>query len=158
MARNTTVETTEERNTFLLELFRRQPDLKSSEAQERFKAKFGTAASSRVLNQLRDQAQAEADEAEADVQLTPEPTSEDAAQLLHSAVLAEAEAQGVSAPAPKSGKSAKGQRLKHVFIEGPKEQLEFLERVVAQLQEAGVTNVRIDHGTERWLVFAVESK
>ncbi|MGA9525417.1 MAG: hypothetical protein WBV82_28415 [Myxococcaceae bacterium] len=163
MARNTTVDTTEERNTFLLELFRRQPDLKSSEAQERFKAKFGSAAGSRVLNQLREQAQAEAEaeaevEAEADEQLSPEPTSEDAAQLLQSAVLASAESQGVNAPAPKSGKSAKGQRLKHVFIEAPKEQLEFLERVVVQLQEAGVTNFRIDHGTERWMVFAVESK
>ncbi len=163
MARTNTVDTTEERNTFLLELFRRQPDLKSAEAQERFKAKFGTAANTRLLNQLRDQAEAQAEadadaDADAEAQLSSESSNEDAAQLLQSAVLVSAETQGNTAPAPKSGKAAKGKGLKHVFIEAPKEQLEFLERVVVQLQEAGVTNLKVDHGTERWLVFAVESK
>lgn len=158
MARNTTVDTTEERNTFVLELLRAQPEMKSGDIQEKLKSKFGATVSSRVLNQLREQAQAEAEaaaEAEANTETQPEPLFEDAAGLLKASAT---ESQGTSAPAQRSARAGKGARVKHVFIEAPKEQLEFLERVVAQLQEAGVANLRVDHGTDRWLVFSVDAK
>ena len=52
-------------------------------------------------------------------------TTDEAAQLLQSAVLVSADTQATSAPAPKSSKSVKGKGgLKHVFIEAPKEQLD----------------------------------
>lgn len=154
MARTTTVDTTEERNTFVLELLRSQPEIKSSDVQEKLKSKFGATVPSKVLNQLRDQAQAEL---EASAEAQPEPSFEDPADLLKASATTH-EPQGNGTPAQKSARAGKGARLKHVFIEAPREQLDFLERVVAQLQEAGVANLRIDHNTERWLVFAVEGK
>jgi len=152
MARNTTVETTEERNTFVLELLRSQPEIKSADVQEKLKSKFGATVSSKVLNQLRDQVQAETEsDDDAAAEPKPEPAFEDAAQLRK-------EPAETQAPAQKSARAGKGARVKHIFIEAPKEQLEFLERVVVQLQEAGVTNLRIDHDTDRWMVFSVEGK
>ena len=38
------------------------------------------------------------------------------------------------------------------------EQLQFLERVVQQLQESGASNVKIDHATDRWMVLTVDTK
>jgi hypothetical protein len=157
MARNNTIDTTLERETFLLELFRRQPDISRGEAQESFKAKFGSALNARLFNQLRDQAQAEA-EASVEVEVTPEPVEveEDVVELLRASARA-AESVGSTNASPKT-KAGKGPRLKHVFVEAPKEQLELLERVVAQFQEAGLANLRVDYGTDRWMVFAVESR
>jgi hypothetical protein len=48
--------------------------------------------------------------------------------------------------------------VKNVFIDAAPEQLQFLEQIVSQLQEAGASNVRVDHATERWMVLTVESK
>jgi hypothetical protein len=156
MARNNTIDTTQDRETFILELFRRQPDISRGEAQDSFKAKFGSALNARMFNQLRDQARAEAEEA-VEVDAPPEPVEEDVAELLRASARA-AESVGQTASPAQKAKAGKGQRLKHVFVEAPKEQLEFLERVVAQFQEAGVANLRLDYGTDRWMVFAVESK
>lgn len=147
MARTQTVDTTEERNTFLLELLRQDPQVRSSDVQERLKAKFGGTVSTKVLNQLRDQVQAEADQA------ASAPVEQEPARIIE--LPAE---QPAGASSQKAARPSKGAKVKHVFIDGPKEQLEFLERVVVQLQEAGVANLKIDHGTDRWLVFAVEAK
>src|SRR5690606_7555770 len=59
MARNQTVDT-KERNHFILELFRANPEIESSEVQEKVKWKFATSVSARVVNQLREQARSEA--------------------------------------------------------------------------------------------------
>ncbi|HEX8536485.1 MAG TPA: hypothetical protein VF664_03415, partial [Cystobacter sp.] len=61
-------------------------------------------------------------------------------------------------PAAKKPKPGKGPGVKNVFVDATQEQLQFLERVVHQLQEAGASNIRIDHGTERWMVLTVDSK
>jgi len=149
MARNQTVDTTEERIHFVLELLRQDPEVKSSDVQEKVKSKFGSPVSTRVLNQLRDQVQAEAEESASEPLFEPEPVK---------AIELPAEMPMSGSPAQKASRPAKGAKVKHVFIEAQKEQLDFLERVVAQLQEAGVANLRIDHGTDRWVVFAVEGK
>ena len=65
---------------------------------------------------------------------------------------------GAQAAAAKKPKPAKAGGVKNVFVDASHEQLQFLERVVQQLQEAGAHNLRIDYGTDRWMVLTVESK
>ncbi len=144
----------QERQTYLLELFRQQPDISRQEAMDAYKEKFGASISPKTFNELREQAQQDADEAPT----RPEPVSvvaeEDAASRLKSAALPEPGAAGQPAKKPK----AKAGGPKNVFIDASPEQLQFLDRVLGQLQEAGATNLHIDHATERWMVVAVESK
>ena len=160
MARTNTVDVSEERNTFVLELLRAQPEIRSADVQERVKSKFGSAVTTRVLNQLRDQVQTELEsreETDDQAEMEMESPMDGAVQSLKASASG-SESQANSAPAQQKPRSAKGARVKHVFVESSKEQLDFLAQVLAQLQEAGVGNVRIDHGTERWLVFAVDAK
>jgi hypothetical protein len=65
--------------------------------------------------------------------------------------------QGAAAPSTPKGK-VKGARQRNLFIDAPREQLAFLERIIQQLQEAGASNVRIDHSTDRWMVLVVDAK
>jgi len=141
---------TQERHAYVLELFREQPELSRADALAAYKARFGAALNPKTLNELREQAQAGGQGASAD---------DVVAALSRSADVDAAAASSSTAPAsaPKP-KAAKGARVKNVFIDASAEQLQFLESVLAQLQEAGATNVRVDHATERWMVLAVESK
>ncbi|HLL84851.1 MAG TPA: hypothetical protein VK420_19435 [Longimicrobium sp.] len=146
---------TQERHEYLLELFRNQPDLSSKEALNSFKGKFGATISPKTLNELREQAQggldtAGGDEEPAEVE-APTATQEAASRMQASFVPDHISSQ------PKAAK-AKGARQKNVFVDASKEQLVFLERIVQQLQEAGASNVRIDHSTDRWMVLVVDAK
>ena len=148
---------TQERHAYLLELFRQQPDLSSKDALSSFKDKFGATISPKTLNELREQAQSEQDGVAADEE--PSHTeaalsTQDAASRIQSAVSASDAAS--AQPAKAKAKGGKGQR--NVFVDAPREQLVFLERIVQQLQEAGATNVRIDHSTDRWMVLVVDAK
>ena len=53
---------------------------------------------------------------------------------------------------------AKGAGARNVFVDATQEQLQFLEKVLIQLQDSGANNVRIDHATDRWMVLTVDSK
>lgn len=158
-------EQTQERHAFLLDLFRSQPELSRQEAMDAFKEKFGSSINLKTLTELREQAQSEQgsqeEETEADEPSRDEESessSDDAASRLKAAAGATS-ASGVSAsPAPKAAKPAKGARQRNVFVDAPKEHLEFLQGIVAQLQEAGAANVRIDHSTDRWMVLVVDAK
>lgn len=160
----TSQEQTQERHAFLLDLFRNQPDISTKEALESFKAKFGGAINLKTFNQLREQAEEEAAEsAEAEApapasepEVTAEPPSEDPATSLKAAASTDALNGAGAAPAKKP--KAKGNGPKHIFVDAPKEHLTFLEGIVAQLQEAGAANVRIDHSTDRWTVLVVDAK
>jgi hypothetical protein len=150
-------EQTQERHTFLLDLFRSQPEFSRQEAMDAFKEKFGATINLKTLNQLRDEARKDADEAEETRADEPshdedsEESNDDAASRLKAA--ADTSAQ----PAPKA-KPAKVARQKNVFVDAPREHLDFLQRIIGQLQEAGATNVRIDHSTDRWMVIVVDAK
>ncbi len=156
-------EQTQERHTFLLDLFRSQPELSRQEAMDAFKEKFGSSINLKTLTELRDQAQSEQgaqEDSEADEPSRDEESesssSDDAASRLKAAANS---ASGVTAqPAPKAAKPAKGAKQKNVFVDAPKEHLDFLQGIVAQLQEAGASNIRIDHATDRWMVVVVDAK
>lgn len=163
----TSQEQSQERHAFLLDLFRTQPDLSRQDALESFKDRFGATINLRTFNELRDQAKKELSSSpvastrtrtqEPEVEVNddrPEVTTEDAGTMLKSA--AAPELLNGSAPAKKP--KAKGPGVRNVFVDAPQEHLQFLERVVQQLQEAGASNVRIDHGTDRWMVLVVDSK
>ncbi|RKH45118.1 hypothetical protein [Corallococcus llansteffanensis] len=162
----TSQEQSQERHAFLLDLFRTQPDLSRQDALESFKDKFGATINLRTFNELRDQAKKElasggasprARTQEQDVEVNedrPEITTEDAGALLKSAAAPEL----LNGAAPAKKPKAKGPGVRNVFVDAPQEHLQFLERVVQQLQEAGASNVRIDHGTDRWMVLVVDSK
>ncbi|WP_338864454.1 hypothetical protein [Myxococcus stipitatus] len=164
MAR-TSQEQTQERQTFLLNLFRQQPDISSKDALDAFKSKFGSTINMKTFNQLRAEAEEEAEaaassapvaeEPEAETEAAVEPAVENAATQLQAAANPEA-ANNAAAPAKKP--KAKGNGPKNVFVDAPKEHLTFLESIVQQLQEAGAANVRIDHATDRWMVLVVDSK
>ena len=139
---------TQERHAYVLELFREQPELSRADALAAYKARFGAALNPKTLNELREQAQTGGQGASADDVVAALSRSADAGAASSSAAAA-------STPKPKA---AKGARVKNVFIDASAEQLQFLESVLAQLQEAGATNLRVDHATERWMVLAVESK
>lgn len=164
----TSQEQSQERHAFLLDLFRNQPDLSRQDALESFKDRFGATINLRTFNELRDQAKKELasqpaapvaapkEEQDVDVQdERAEVTAEDAGTLLKAAAAPELHAG--AAPAQKKPK-AKGPGSRNVFVDASAEQLQFLERVVQQLQEAGAANVRIDHATDRWMVLVVDSK
>ncbi|MGE6757504.1 hypothetical protein D7X55_33905 [Corallococcus sp. AB049A] len=165
----TSQEQSQERHAFLLDLFRNQPDLSRQDALESFKDRFGATINLRTFNELRDQAKKELasqpaapaaapkeEEQDVDVQdERAEVTAEDAGTLLKAAAAPELHAG--TAPAQKKPK-AKGPGSRNVFVDAPADQLQFLERVVQQLQEAGAANVRIDHATDRWMVLVVDSK
>jgi hypothetical protein len=143
----------QERQTFLLELFRSQPDISRNEAIDAYKEKFGAALNAKTFNELREQAQREAVKAQESVTETEtEEGSDDAASRLKAVASPELSAQPAKKP------KVKGVGPKNVFVDATQEQLQFLERVVQQLQEAGAANLKIDYSTERWMVLAVESK
>lgn len=147
MAR-TTQDQTQERHAFVVELFQKQPELSRADAQEAFRDRFGAAINPRTLNQLREQALETLQQEEQAEEPAAEETVDAAAAL-------KAAADTQAAPKAKAPK-AKGPRS--VFVDAPREQLVFLEQVVAQLQAAGLANLRVDHATDRWMVLAVEPK
>ena len=158
----TSQEQTQERHAYLLELFRQQPDISTKEALESFKSKFGAAINLKTFNQLREQAEEEAESA-APAPASEEPESaaeasaeDDAASRLKA--VATPEALNGAAGGPSKKPKAKGTGSKHIFVDAPKEHLTFLEGIVQQLQEAGAANVRIDHSTDRWTVLVVDAK
>lgn len=159
-------EQTQERHAFLLDLFRSQPELSRQEAMDAFKEKFGSSINLKTLTEIRDQAQAEerADEEteEADEESSheeSEPAANAASNLKAAAEGGRETGNGVAAqPASKPAKPAKGAKQKNVFVDAPKEHLDFLQGIVTQLQEAGAANVRIDHATDRWMVLVVDAK
>ena len=140
---------TQERHAYVLELFREQPELSRADALAAYKARFGAALNPKTLNELREQAQAGSQGASADDVVAALSRSADAGSVSNGSTAS-------STPKPKAAKGAKG--VKNVFIDASAEQLQFLESVLAQLQEAGATNLRVDHATERWMVVSVESK
>ncbi|GMT99759.1 hypothetical protein KH5H1_38790 [Corallococcus caeni] len=162
----TSQEQSQERHAFLLDLFRNQPDLSRQDALDSFKDRFGATINLRTFNELREQAKKElasqpaapaAPKEEQDVDMQDERsevTAEDAGTLLKAAAAPELHSGAAPAKKPK----AKGPGARNVFVDASAEQLQFLERVVQQLQEAGAANLRIDHATDRWMVLVVDSK
>jgi hypothetical protein len=149
---------TQERSAFLLELIRNQPDISRQEAQERFEEKFDSTLNPKTFLQLREQVQQErtspaAEEPTHDEQDTAD---EDSSARFKPAASAPELGNGASAQPTKA--KAKGARQKNIFVDASKEQLVFLERIVQQLQEAGASNVRVDHVTDRWMVLVVDAK
>ena len=157
---------TQERRAFLLELFRSQPDISRNEAMETYKERFGASLNAKTFNELREQALSETDsradraedtDADADAD-TDAPAEEPTSAPLRVVPTVESSSAAGTPPAAKKPKPGKGPGVKNVFVDATQEQLQFLERVVHQLQEAGASNIRIDHGTERWMVLTVDSK
>ncbi|WP_342375491.1 hypothetical protein NVS55_29925 [Myxococcus stipitatus] len=162
MAR-TSQEQTQERQTFLLNLFRQQPDISSKDALDAFKSKFGATINMKTFNQLRAEAEEEAEAASAapvaeETEVETETAAEPVAETTAAQLQAAANTEAASAAAPAKKPKAKGNGPKNVFVDAPKEHLTFLEGIVQQLQEAGAANVRIDHATDRWMVLVVDSK
>ena len=143
---------TQERNTFLLELIRSQPDITRQEAQERFDEKFNATLNPKSFQELREQVMEERMNGAAE---EPEAKSEEPASAAQSNG---AEHSNGASAQPAKAKASKGGKQKNLFIDAPREQLVFLERIVQQLQEAGASNVRIDHSTDRWMVLTVDAK
>jgi flagellar biosynthesis GTPase FlhF len=153
----------QERHAFLLELFRKQPDISRNEAIDAYKDKFGASLNAKTFNELREQALSETDSGEEKAEESSnesesenETPAEDPASKLKAVASSEL-ANGASAQPAKKPK-AKGAGPKNVFVDATQEQLQFLERVVQQLQESGASNLRIDHSTDRWMVLTVETK
>jgi hypothetical protein len=151
---------TQERSAFLLELIREQPDISRQEAQERFEEKFDATLNPKTFQQLREQVKAEstrppAEEPSRDEHDSSDSDEDGAAQGKPAASTPEL-FNGASAQPIKA--KAKGARQRNVFVDASKEQLLFLERIVQQLQEAGASNVHIDHSTDRWMVLVVDAK
>jgi hypothetical protein len=144
---------TQERNTFLLELIRSQPDITRQEAQERFDEKFSATLNPKSFQELREKVMEE--RMNGSVEEPEAKNGEDSAAASTSSNGVE-HSNGASAQPAKA--KAKSGKQKNLFIDAPKEQLVFLERIVQQLQEAGASNVRIDHSTDRWMVLTVDAK
>lgn len=164
MARNTIRDELQEKQAFLLELFRNQPDIPRSEASDSYKDRFGAPLPPRLFNQMKEQVQAELSQAAAaeEVEETGAPETEvetetAAEESTAARSASETAANPGGAPKAPKAKGAKG-GPRHLFIDAPKDNLEFLGRIVAQLQEAGAANVRIDHSTDRWMVLVVDGK
>lgn len=152
----------QERNEFILEMLRSQPDISRQEAQERFEEKFDATLLPKTFQQFKEQVQQEraaapaaAEEPAHEEQDTPD---EDAAAQSQPATGASEPSNGAAAQPAKAAKAAKAKGQKNLFVDASKEQLVFLERIVQQLQEAGASNVRIDHSTDRWMVLTVDAK
>lgn len=174
-------EQAQERRAFLLDLFRSNPDISRQEALEAFEERFNSTINMKTFQELREQAlkeqgghgpahEPEEEEEEQEQEAAPEP-----APALRVAPSQPEPALNGSSPhgysngvspgtssslgaQPKARPAKGGPRQKNVFIDAPKEHLDFLERVLLQLQEAGATNVRIDHATERWMVLTVDAR
>lgn len=150
----------QERHAFLLELFRTQPDISRNEAMDTYKDKFGASLNAKTFNELREQAQREV-ESQEEKAAASEPEENEMAEETPSRppVVATNElvSSAMAQPAAKKPK-AKGPGARNVFVDATQEQLQFLEKVLNQLQEAGAANVRIDHATDRWMVVTVDSK
>lgn len=146
----------EERNAFLLELIRNQPDISRQEAQERFEEKFDATLNPKTFQQLLEQVEQEPRAAPA----AEEPSQEDSDSKPSNgaAEAAAGNGNGAGAQPAKVKPKAKGAGQKNVFVDASKEQLVFLEQIVQQLQAAGASNVRIDHSTDRWMVLVVDAK
>ena len=143
---------TQERHAFLLDLFREQPDITPREALASFKERFDATISPKILHQLRNQARNGASHSESHEPTPPE--TDESHEVASPPNGASAAVEASAAPRSKG----KGARQRSVFVDGPKEHLVFLERILQQLHEAGATNVRIDHSTERWMVLQVDAK
>jgi hypothetical protein len=148
---------TQERNTFLLELIRSQPDITRQEAQERFEEKFDATLNPKSFQQLREQVIEERMSGSAEEPVREEPEASNAEDAAARSAASASEPTNGSSAQPAKAK-AKGGKQKNLFVDAPKEQLVFLERIVQQLQEAGASNVRIDHSTDRWMVLTVDAK
>jgi hypothetical protein len=147
----------QERHAFLLDLFRNQPDISRNEAMDAYKDKFGASLNAKTFNELREQALREAEgEEKAEESVSEETPVEETKQRVVAA--APELTGGASAPAAAKKPKAKGVGAKNVFVDATPEQLQFLERVLVQLQESGANNVRIDHATDRWMVLTVDAK
>jgi len=149
---------TQERSAFLLELIRSQPDISRQEAQERFEEKFDSTLNPKTFHQLREQVQQERTSPAAEEPSHDEPSAadEDSSAQVKPAASGRETGNGISAQPAKA--KAKGARQKNVFVDASKEQLVFLESIIQQLQEAGASNVRVDHSTDRWMVLVVDAK
>ena len=153
----------QERHAFLLDLFRQQPDISRNEAIEAYKDKFGATLNAKTFNELRERALSEVESREEKAEETtsepePEMPTEDPTSRLKVVEAAPELTNGASAQPVAKRPKAKGNGPKNVFVDATQEQLQFLERVVQQLQEAGASNLKIDYSTDRWMVLAVESK
>ena len=148
----------QERHAFLLDLFRNQPDISRNEAMDAYKDKFGASLNAKTFNELREQAlrEAESEKAEESVNEVEETAVEETKQRVVAAAPALTNDAGMPAAAKKP--KAKGPGAKNVFVDATQEQLQFLEKVLIQLQDSGANNVRIDHSTDRWMVLTVDSK
>jgi hypothetical protein len=174
-------EQAQERRSFLLDLFRSNPDISRQEALEAFEERFSSTINMKTFQELREQAlkeqgsrgpAPEPEEEEVVEEAAEEPApvlrmapSQPEPALNGSSAHGSGYSNGMSNGASSSlsaqpkGRPAKGgARQKNVFVDAPKEHLDFLERVLLQLQEGGATNVRIDHSTERWMVLTVDAK
>ena len=149
---------TQERNAFLLELIRSQPDISRQEAQERFEEKFDSTLNPKTFQQLREQVQQERTSPAAEEPSHDDQDAADEDSSMRFRPVASAHEPGNGASAQPAKAKAKGARQKNIFVDATKEQLVFLERIVQQLQEAGASNVRIDHATDRWMVLVVDAK
>ncbi|WP_225414603.1 hypothetical protein [Stigmatella hybrida] len=150
----------QERSAFLLDLLRSQPDLSRDEARERFEEKFEATLNPKLYQELREQVLEErmgGTPAEEPAHEEPEEASEEEQASLKAPVGGAFEGNGAGGQ-PAKAKAAKAKGQKNLFVDAPKEQLVFLERIVQQLQEAGASNVRIDHSTDRWMVLVVDAK
>ena len=153
-------EQAQERQAFLLDLFRTQPDISRNDAMDAYKDKFGASLNAKTFNDLREQAQSErtsggAEERDAEPEADAAPEEAPARFLPPAPELS----SGLGAqPAAKKPKAARSAGPRNIFVDATQEQLQFLERVVQQLQEAGANNLRIDHATERWMVLTVDTK
>jgi H2-forming N5,N10-methylenetetrahydromethanopterin dehydrogenase-like enzyme len=149
----------QERQAFLLELFRNQPDISRNEAMDEYKTKFGATLNAKTFNELREKAQNQVVEVEKveERETESETSADDVVARLKTVASAE-QTNGVGGqPAAKKPK-AKVAGAKNVFVDATPEQLQFLERVVQQLQESGASNVKIDYATDRWMVLTVDTK
>lgn len=148
----------QERHAFLLDLFRNQPDISRNEAMDAYKDKFGASLNAKTFNELREQALREAESAEKEEESVNEVEETPVEETKQRVVAAAPDlTNGAGTPAAKKPK-AKGVGSKNVFVDATQEQLQFLERVLVQLQDSGANNVRIDHATDRWMVLTVDSK
>ena len=149
----------QERHAFLLDLFRNQPDISRNEAMDAYKDKFGASLNAKTFNELREQALRDAENEEKAEENVSEPEETPVEETKQRVVAAAPDlTNGAGAPSAAKKPKAKGVGAKNVFVDATQEQLQFLEKVLIQLQDSGANNVRIDHSTDRWMVLTVESK
>ncbi|WNG53357.1 hypothetical protein F0U59_00115 [Archangium gephyra] len=148
----------QERHAFLLDLFRNQPDISRNEAMDAYKDKFGASLNAKTFNELREQALREAESVEKEEESVSEPEETAVEEKQRVVAAAPVLTNDANAPAAAKKPKAKGPGSKNVFVDATQEQLQFLEKVLIQLQDSGANNVRIDHSTDRWMVLTVDSK